>query len=122
MLAHAEMKIATAVIDRLENTCAFKFEIGLVGRRQIGGTADQPWNVLCQRVQNFARAFTGGDPFSVCRERGQVFVPSIGKVASLHSSNLVREIRKLAGIASIEIGPLGMKLATTLPDAFLKMF
>ena len=116
------MKIAPTVIARLENARTFKFEISLVGRSQIGGTADQPRDVLCQRVQNFARAFTGGDPFCVSGERGQVFVPSIGKVASLYSSNLVREIRKLAVIASVEIGPLGMKLATTFPDAFLKMF
>src|SRR4051794_24883720 len=111
MLAHAEMKIAATVIARLEDTCAFKLEIGLVGRSQVSGTADQPRDVLCQRVQNFAGTLTRRDAFRICGERGQVFVPSIRKVASLHSSNLVREIRKLAGIASVEIGPLGMKLA-----------
>src|SRR5438132_11711557 len=108
MFANSEMEIASAVVTGLENARAFKFEVGLVRRRQVRCAADQPRNVLRQRIQNLARTFASSHSFCIGWKRRQALVPAVGKFAALHAPELIRQIRELLAVLPKEIAPLGM--------------
>src|SRR6267378_8122562 len=89
--------------------------------RQIGGAAQQPRNILGQRVQHFARRFAGGHALGVCWKAWQILVPSIWQLEILHALELIGELRILLFII-VEFGiPRSASFRSALANAIFEM-
>ena len=121
MLANAEVEVASAVIIGLEVAGAIEGEPCLGGRSQVGRTAEQPGNILCDRVECLRRRVAGGEAFGVGRECGQVLVPACGQLASLHEFDLLRQFRIILLVLREHHFPLHAQLFASLAYAFGKV-
>ena len=62
----------------------------LVEGYKIGRAAHQPGMILGDRVQHFGGGIAGCQSLGIGREGGQLFVPSLGRLALLHALELRR--------------------------------
>ncbi len=121
MLAHSEVQIASGVVERLEIACAFKREVHFVRFGQIGRAADEPRNILRERVQHLAATFARGNAFGVRGEGWQVLVPAAGQFTMLHLVESLRQVGILLGVFREVFIPLRSQVASTLADAILEV-
>src|SRR5471032_2975403 len=84
VFANAEVQVAASVFAGLKISGAFKLEGSFSRGRQIGGAANQPWNVLRDNVQDLAGTLAGGNALGIGGKVRQVFVPPSGQFAALH--------------------------------------
>src|SRR5690349_272190 len=105
MLADAEVEIFPV---RLIGLKIFRTLIGknsLVRRSKIRRTSEEPWNILGQDIQRFARRVSSRKSLRVSWKHGKVLVPRGGKLSSLHQLNFIGELRVLCLIGSEKFGP-----------------
>ena len=107
VLADAEVEVAAAVAAGLEIAGPFEGHVGLGRRGQVGGAADQPGDVLGDRVEHLARRGARGQPLGVGGEDRQVLVPAVGELAVLDSIELVGQVGMLRLVA-IDLGEPGV--------------
>jgi hypothetical protein len=118
---HAEVDVAAMISVGEKIPCAFKGEIRFVGFRQVSRPADEPGNIRRERVQRFARALAGSHPLGIGREGGQVFVPAVGELATLHAVDLVSQLRKLFFVLGEFRAPGRVGFGATFADAVLEL-
>ncbi len=100
VLADAEVEVAAGVAVGLEIARPLERHVGLGRGGQIGGPADQPGDVLGDRVQHLARGGPRRHALGVGGEDRQVFVPAVGELAVLDPVELVGQVRMLRLVAS----------------------
>src|SRR5438067_11165092 len=91
MLADAEMQVPAAVTAGLEIAGSLERQERLVGRAEIRRSAEQPWDVLREHVEHFARRVPSGDSLGIGGENGESEVPSARQLAPLHPADLCRQ-------------------------------
>ena len=105
-----------------EVSCAVEGEAGLGGRGQVCRSAHEPGDCFGQRIQNLARSIAPGHAFGVGRERRNLLVPSIGKLALLHLVEVIR-FGGILGFVLFKLShPAIAKVSSALADALLEMF
>ena len=118
MLANAEVQVLSARVSRLEVARAVVFERGLGRRREIRRAAEQPRNILRERIEDLTRRVATGDALGVGGEDRQIAVPACGKLPPLHLLDLGREFGVLRAIGSEQVGPLAMGPRAARADSF----
>ena len=93
MLANPEVQIAAGITSRFKISGALKFKRGLVRSGKVGRAANQPRNVLRQRIQHLARTLARSYTLCIGGKGRKILVPSIGKLATLHAMQPIREFR-----------------------------
>src|SRR4030095_5386132 len=90
VLTDSEMEILTAWGPGLEASRALVRQGGLVRRPEVRRAAEQPRDVLREHVEHLARSAPAGDALGIRREDGEIAIPSLRQVASLHLIDLSR--------------------------------
>src|SRR6266576_798295 len=121
MLTDTKMEIASAVVASLKISRAFELQSSFVGSCQVSRAANQPRHILRHDVENLARTFTGGYAFCIRRKCWQVLVPPIRKLVTLHSIELIRELRIFLAVFVHPLCPLLMQFRAAFPDSFAKV-
>ena len=117
MLANAEMQVSSTIVGGRKVAGALEGETSLGGRRQIGRSADHPWHIAGDRIQDLGRCVPPGNTFRVGRELGKIAIPTVGKLAPLHLANLGSQLRILVCVMAECFLPLLMQLFSTLSDS-----
>src|SRR5262245_36760746 len=92
MLADAEMQVPAAVTAGLEVAGSLEREERLIGRAEIRRSAEQPWDVLREHVEHFARRVPSGDSLGIGGKNGQPAIPSARQLTPLHQIDLGRKL------------------------------
>src|SRR5712692_8226952 len=116
------MEISPGVIVGFKIPGSFEGEAGFRRRKQVGGSAHQPGNVLREHVERLARRIPSRKSLCVCWKSGQVFVPPIRKAAMLHTVEVVREFGILFPVPIKLSDPLLAQFVATFADALAEMF
>src|SRR5688500_17132373 len=98
MFPDAEMQVTPGGIVSAEIARVLERQTCLAGRREVGGTTDQPQHVFGDGVQHQARGVASCDPLYVRGKSRQDLVPSVGQLASQHA---VANLGKLGVLASV---------------------
>ena len=103
----------------LEIARPFEGQPRLGGRGQVGRAADQPGNVLRERVEHLARRIARGQALGIRRKRGHVRVPAFGQLAVLHAVELIGQLGVLGPV--VELAEPGVaQLLAAIADAAWK--
>ena len=117
VLANAEVEVARAVIFGRKISGAVERKPGLGGWSEVGGSANEPRDVLRECVQNLARGFARGQTLGVCRKLRDVLVPSLRQLPVLHAVQLVGQVRVLLAVLSDPREPGVAKFLAALAHA-----
>src|SRR4051812_27883162 len=117
MLADAEMQVPAAGCPRLDVSGSLEQQGGLVGRAEVRRSTDQPRDILCQRVEHFARGIPSGNALGVGRKDRESGIPLRRQLTPLHQVDLGRELRIFRPVSREQLGPAFMGLAATRADS-----
>src|SRR6185312_16514212 len=92
-----------------------------VGRPKIGGTAEEPWNILREHIQHFVRCLATREPLRISWKNRKIPIPPCREVASLHEFDLVREIGKLFAVSREQLRPLCLGVLAAFANAIFEM-
>ena len=106
VLAHPEVQVAGAVRSGLE--VAQAGEIGVVGRSEVGGAAQESRHHRREGIEGLARRGPGGQALSGGKDR-QLVGPPVRQSTRHGVVPLLRESRVLPGIAREHVLPAGAK-------------
>ena len=122
VLTNSEVQIASRGSGGLKIARAFELERGLVRSRQIGRSANQPRNVLRQRIEHFTRTLAGRNTLGIGGKCREVIVPACRQFVVLHLAETLGTIRIFLRVCREKVRPLRMQIAPAFPDPFAKMF
>ena len=122
VLANTEVEVPTAVVVGLEISRISEREPRFCGWSEIGSAAHQPWDILRQNVQRFARSVASSHAFRVGGEHGKVLIPAVRQFALLHLIERASQIRELLLVVAEQGFPLAAQALSALTDAFAKVF
>src|SRR4029078_70389 len=86
---------------------------------EVGRSAQEPWDVLRQNVEHFARGITACATLCVRRKYRQMALPAIRQFAPLHLVYLSGEFRILGAVSFEELRPCPAGVRTARSDSVL---
>jgi len=89
-------------------------------KAQIGGTAEEPRDILREHIQHFVRCLATREPLQISWKNRKIPIPPCRKVAALHQFDLIREIGKLFAVSREQLRPLCSGVLAALPMPSLK--
>src|SRR5439155_18146789 len=116
VLTNAEVEVATASLVGRERRGSLERQRDAGRACEIGGATDDPGHALCDGVERLSGRDPRRDPLLVRREGGDLAVPPLRELASLHRLDVTGKLRVLAAVSLEELLPLLSKGAPTRPD------
>src|ERR1700722_15786679 len=98
MFANPKMQIAAGITPRLKISRFGESHACLRGRREIGGSTDEPWQVWRNSVQNFRGRVASRNSFRIGRKNRNVFRPISRQLPPLNLAKFRGELREFLGV------------------------
>src|SRR4030095_4458815 len=89
VFANSEMQVLATRAFSLKISGPRKLQSCLVRWSEVGRTADEPRNILCQHIQHLARSIPPGNALSVGRKNWEITIPPYWEPPPLHELDLV---------------------------------
>src|SRR5215208_5281935 len=98
-------------------TSALEGQSRFVGGSKVGGTTDQPGDLLSDDVQHLVVGVAAGSAFGVGWVFREFSVPALWQLAALHLVQVIGQLRILLAIRGEELIPLGPGRGNSHPPA-----
>src|SRR5262245_14633453 len=95
MFSDTKVQVAAASARCSEITRFFEVRTSLRRCSEVDRASQHPWDVFGQHVQHLAGGIPTGNSLCIRREDREVLVPTIRKLAMLHSVEVVGQFGKL---------------------------